>query len=87
MVATVKLDLQNLAPLRVRLDGGFRVEEEGRTHSVVVVGTDNKTFLAYCLSGGDIYRDNIAGLAANDEYRAKRVTLNRSNIHTTTSLV
>lgn len=38
---------------------------------MVVVGTDNKTFLAYCLSGGDIYRDDIAGLAGKDEYQAK----------------
>ena len=52
---------------------------------MVVVSTDNKTFLAYCLSGGDIYRDNIAGLAGNDEYHAKLWIL-RNRVRTTTSL-
>lgn len=65
--AAVELDLQNLTPLRVASEvrPGPEAKKIDRTHSMVVVGTDNNTFLAYCLSGGDIYRDNIARLQGN----------------------
>ena len=63
--AAVELDLQNLTPLYVTLDRNPEAKKGDPTYSMVVVGTDNKTFLAYCLSGRDIHCDNITRLAGN----------------------
>ena len=65
--AAVELDLQNLTPLRAKLDRDPELKKRDRTYSMVVVGTDNKTFLAYCLSSGDIHRDNITRLPTSDK--------------------
>ena len=67
--AAVELDLQNLTPLRAKLDQDPKRRGDP-THSVIVVGTDNKTFLAYCLSGGDIHSDNITRLPGGDKGHA-----------------